>query len=234
MCDNAVMFLRKNIICFAAAAAFCAPAFAQSSASEFSPRQRDALRELFAAFPDAESLRAARAQIGADIKRRAIAMLHGDDSLPAFGAADGATIVEFSDYQCGFCKKMFKVLRAENARIKVVEFPVLGELSVKAARYALAARDQNGYDAFHIALMERGGRLTEDGLEEAAAAAHLDFDRLQRDSENPKISAALQKNRRLAAMLEVRGTPFLIIGDRTVPGAINADRLKNLLNAAAQ
>ena len=224
--------ISRTISCIALATALaCASAFAQT-AEQFSPQQQKLLQELYAAFPEFGELQTLHSHLGADLKRRRLAEAQKELSgldLPEFGEEDGAEVVEFSDYQCGYCKRMFPVLRDENVRVKVVEFPVLGELSVKAARYALAARNQGGYDAFHIALMERGGRLSEDALKETAAAAGLDWERLQKDGDSAEVNAALQRNRQLAAMLEVRGTPFLVVGKRTIPGAINAASLKKIL-----
>ena len=203
---------------------------AQAPSDKLSDEQHQLIRELFSAFPDAESLQSLRARITYTIRQRTIADLHSDSSMPFFCETDGAEVVEFSDYRCGYCKRMFPLLLEEKTRVKVVEFPVLGEMSVRAARLALAARKQGGYADFHIALMQKG-KIDEDAFAEAAAAAGLDFARLQQDADGADISEALQKNRRFASALGVRGTPFLVIGDRTVPGAVNAERLQELLQS---
>ena len=223
---------RAGAVFIMTAAAVCAPVYAQTADEE--TRRAEFLRELYETFPDASSLVALRSNLDAEIRRRAITALRDDESLPSFGAEEGALVVEFSDYNCGYCKRMFPLLRDENVRVKVVEFPVLGAVSAQAARYALAAEKQGGYSAFHIALMERGGRLSEEGIREAADVAGLDWERLQLDSESESVNESLRKNQRLANLLEVRGTPFLVIGERTVPGAVGAERLKQLLTEAAQ
>ena len=107
-------------------------------------RQQETLQALYEAFPDYQSLSGALGKLDGHIdekKGEVLAELHQNLSLPAFGGAEGeeAVVVEFADYQCGYCKRMFSVLRDENVRVKVVEFPILGEISRKAAQYALAA-----------------------------------------------------------------------------------------------
>lgn len=224
---NIKSFLSRTFCAALCAFALGVPAFAQED--EFTPRQQELLNELLQEFGDAESLDALRAEVNARLAARAADMLRHDGSLPEFGPPDGPLVVEFSDYQCGFCKRMFPLLRAENARVKVVEFPVLGPLSAVAARYALAAQKQNLYAEFHTALMEHAGRLSEDALEESAVATGLDLARLEQDLESEDIAAALQTNYRLARMLEVRGTPFMLIAGRPVRGAIDAETLQQFL-----
>ncbi|MBE8158519.1 MAG: DsbA family protein [Betaproteobacteria bacterium] len=200
-----------------------------------SAQQQEALRGLFAAFSSAESLAAARAAVVGEINEKrgeVIAELHGKDSLPTFGGADGekALVVEFSDYQCGYCKRMFGVLRGENVRVKVVEFPILGPISRTASEYALAAEKQNLYAEYHIALMSQG-RLSEEALLKTAKSVGLDVEKLKTDSKSEEVAEKIQENFRMARLLGVRGTPFLVIGDQSVPGAVSKERLREMLNA---
>lgn len=205
----------------------------QQTLSRLSPQQQEAMGELFKAFPDATALGAALAAVNGRIEEEqqvVIAEL-GEKDLPVFGGADGeqASVVEFSDYQCGFCKRMFSVLRDENVRVKVLEFPILGDISRTAAQYALAAEKQGHYAEYHIALMGRPGRLTEDALVETAQTIGLDIDKLKADSQSEEITQKIAENHRLGRLLGVRGTPFLVVGGQAVPGAVNKERLRELL-----
>ncbi|MGI9305809.1 MAG: DsbA family protein [Gammaproteobacteria bacterium] len=200
-----------------------------------SPAQQQALQGLAETLPNTSALAAASARLDDKIRELTVAELQGRD-LPFFGGVkdEQSLVVEFSDYQCGYCKRMFGVLNGENARVRVVEFPVLGDLSRKAASYALAARKQNLYSELHIKLMGRAERLTEDALEHAALEVGLDLEKLRKDSQSEEVTEQLRENFELARALGVRGTPFLVVGDQTSPGALNRERFVALLAQAKE
>ena len=97
-----------------------------------------------------------------------------DPKDPVMGNPDGdVTVVEFFDYQCGYCKSMLKPLLAfaaedGNVRIVMKEFPILGPASIVAAQASLASAKQGKYDAFHTALMGLRGRLDEAAIFQTA------------------------------------------------------------------
>ncbi|MDP6573927.1 MAG: DsbA family protein [Rhodospirillales bacterium] len=166
--------------------------------------------------------------------------LENDPATPFGGNIKGnVTVVEFFDYQCGYCKRVRPVveelLRGDgNIRIVFKEFPILGAPSVIAARAALAAwkQDHGGYNKFHFALMATKGRLSEEKIMAVAAKSGLDVERLRRDMAAPEIDEALQKNFRLAEDLGIRGTPAFVIGKRLVPGAIDLKAFQKLIAEA--
>ena len=201
----------------------------EQAINRVTPAQREAVENLSAKFSTPDALESLGAAVDEITRTRAVGAVQEDDSLPSFGAPAGPTVVEFADYQCGFCKRMLAVLLDSGVHVRVVEYPVLGEMSRTAAKWALAARKQDSYAAFHIALMQRQGRLSEEGLEEVATSLKLDIPKLRADSESPEVEEELQKNFNYGRMLEVRGTPFMIVGDMPVPGAISGDRLAELL-----
>lgn len=166
------------------------------------------------------------------------AALMNDPESPIVGNPNGdITIVEFSDYQCPYCKRAHttvkSVLAADN-KVKLVfkDLPILGEPSRIAAVAALAARAQNKHLAFHDALMEFNGKLDRDRIMEIAASVGLDVAKLQKDMEDPKIKALIDRNMALASALGVRGTPAFVIGNQFVPGAVDADTLKRMISDA--
>ncbi|MBE8158517.1 MAG: DsbA family protein, partial [Betaproteobacteria bacterium] len=184
-------------------------------------------------FPSAALLEAANAAVEGQINEKrgeVIAELQSKDSLPVFGGAAGekALVVEFSDYLCPDCKRMFGVLRQENVRVKVVEFPIFGKLSRTASEYALAAQNQNLYGEYHIALMSQG-RLTEETLLKTAESVGLDVEKLKTDSKSEEVAEKIKENFRMARLLGVRGTPFLVVGDQSVHGAVGQERLREML-----
>jgi protein-disulfide isomerase len=168
------------------------------------------------------------------------AELENDPASPVGGSTSGdVTVVEFFDYQCGYCKRVLPVvqelLRGDgNIRIVFKEFPILGAQSVIASRAALAAWKQgsDAYNNFHFTLMAAKGKLSEAKVMAVATKLGLDVERLRRDMAAPEIDGALQKNFKLAEDLGIRGTPAFVIGDRLVPGAIDLKTFQKLIAEA--
>ena len=157
---------------------------------------------------------------------------------PVSGNPDGdVTLVEFFDYQCGFCKRSLEPvmdLLKSDAGLRIVwkELPVLGPVSRFAARASMAAARQGMYLAFHEAAMETRGNLSEDAVLAIAERVGLDVARLRRDMADPAVEAYLDETRRLADALGITGTPAFVIGDELVPGAVGGARLARLIAEA--
>ncbi|HLS68131.1 MAG TPA: DsbA family protein [Kiloniellales bacterium] len=171
---------------------------------------------------------ASRQQASLDAHREA---LEEDATSPVLGNPVGdVTLVEFFDYQCGYCKQASETLQQlldqdSGVRLVMKEFPILGPASLVAARAALAAERQGGYEALHWALMSHRGQLDEESVLALAAEVGLDRERLRKDMEDPGIQDSLRRNYRLAEALEIRGTPAFIVGDQLLPGAVPLERL---------
>lgn len=149
------------------------------------------------------------------------------------------TVVEFFDYQCGYCKRMLPMLRQlldedKDLRWVFKEFPILGPNSLTASRAALAAwnLDPAKYVAFHAALMGASGGLTEERVLKIAERVGYDEKKLKSGMDSDAVSAEIQTNHRLAETLNIRGTPAFIVGDELVPGAIDLETLRNLIKKA--
>jgi protein-disulfide isomerase len=145
------------------------------------------------------------------------------------------TMVEFFDYNCGFCKRalpdMMSLLGANpNLRFVLKEFPVLGDGSVEAAHVAVAARMQDPtgkkYIEFHQKLL--GGRGAADKARALAVAKEVGFDipRIEKDMDSPEVKATIDEDMKLADALGVNGTPSYVIGNELVVGAVGLDALK--------
>ena len=160
--------------------------------------------------------------------REALERAEGD---PVLGNPDGdVTLVEFFDYQCGYCKSMTsrieKLLDTDkNVRLVLKEFPILGPASVTAARASLAAERQDLYKPFHLALMAMRGRLTDAAIFQTAREVGLNIEKLRQDMKHPAIGAMIERNKQIANALEVRGTPAFVAGNELMPGAVSTDRL---------
>jgi protein-disulfide isomerase len=133
------------------------------------------------------------------------------------------TMVEFFDYNCGWCKKGFpevmSLLQADkNLRFVLKEFPIFGDDSEYAAKAALASERQGKYWKLHLAMFSHAGKITKSTVDEIAAAQGLDMAKLKKDMADPAIEATLSRTRELAQSLAINGTPAFIIDDKLVPG----------------
>ncbi|MGI9423750.1 MAG: DsbA family protein, partial [Hyphomicrobiaceae bacterium] len=150
------------------------------------------------------------------------------------GDKDGdVTIVEYFDYNCGWCKRALnEVTRLTQAdkkvRVVMKEFPIFGEHSEYAARAALASKPQGKYWEFHVALMKER-RVTKDNVMTIAGKVGLDIDKLKVEMEKPKYRDAIRRNQEVATSLGIEGTPGFIIDSTINPGYLPLDRLKTLV-----
>ena len=144
------------------------------------------------------------------------------------------TLVEFFDYNCGYCKKALddvsRLLKAEpELRLVIKDFPVLGPGSVEAAEIATAMRNQakgDKYLQYHAKLMQTRGQI---GKAQALAVAKelgADMDRLARDAASPETRASLQEVMMIADKLQLSGTPTFVLGDEVIVGAVGQDELR--------
>lgn len=169
-------------------------------------------------------------------KQLALALVRMDERDPVMGNPAGdITIYEFSDYNCGYCKRLFATLQSVleedgNVRLVIKEFPILSESSYTAARTALALQKQGKYAPFHIDLMEQRGRIDSQLITKLAGKTGADMTQLASDAQSPEVIGLLQANQRAAQALEIQGTPALIIGETIVPGAISKAEILTLIN----
>jgi protein-disulfide isomerase len=145
------------------------------------------------------------------------------------------TMVEFFDYNCGWCKKGFPEVLSmiesdKDLRFVLKEFPIFGEDSEYAARAAIAAIKQGKYWDLHMAMFKHEGKIAKDSVDEIAASLGLNMDQLKKDMEDPATAEILVRNRNLAESLAINGTPAFIIDDRLVPGYLPKAELASAVN----
>ncbi len=154
------------------------------------------------------------------------------------GNPDGdITLVEFMDYRCGFCKRAFPevaklVSNDPNIRYVIKEFPILGEQSVLASRYAIATQQVAGddvYEEVHNALMAFRGDITPASLERLGDTFGLDNAAITAAMESAEVEAVITKNRELAQKLQISGTPTFIFQDQMVRGYIPLAEMETLI-----
>jgi protein-disulfide isomerase len=149
------------------------------------------------------------------------------------------SVVEYFDYNCPYCKKFAPTLQALSAgdpKIAVIykDWPILGEVSVYAARSALAAQWQGKYLLAHDALMS-GPRLAKDDQVDAVLSrAGVDMSALAKDRalHATEITAQLARIGKEANAMGMQGTPGILIGRLLVPGVAELDELQKLVGAA--
>jgi protein-disulfide isomerase len=160
-----------------------------------------------------------------------------DPGTDAVGATNAdVTIVEYFDYNCPYCKKLtpaLQALLADDHKVAIVykDWPILGDVSVYAARSALAARWQRKYLAAHDALMN-GPRLAQnDQVDATLKRAGIDVDTLKKDqtAHAKDIDALLARNDAEAHALSLRGTPGIVIGRQLLPGIVDLNGLRHLV-----
>jgi protein-disulfide isomerase len=134
------------------------------------------------------------------------------------------TVVEFFDYNCGYCKRglhdVVKLVESDpNVRVVFKELPILSKGSEEAATVALAAKRQGKYWEMHRALLEAKGHVDEAASLRLAEKLGLDMAKLKADMASPEVKAEVAKSEALAKKMGVNGTPHFLVGDRAIPGA---------------
>ena len=160
------------------------------------------------------------------------ALYAGDDIVMGNPEGD-VTLVEFFDYNCGFCERALEHVEAMIAadpdlRVVLKDFPVLGQGSIDAARFGLAAMQQFDSETaieFHTRLMRMRGQANGDNAARLAVALGADPARLEADANGTRVRDILSENFELANDLGLSGTPAWVIGDTVVSGAVGAERL---------
>ena len=147
------------------------------------------------------------------------------------------TVVEFMDYNCGWCKKSIKemqslVAKDKNVRVVMKEFPIFGEGSEYAARAALASVKQGKYWVLHQALFASEGKVTPAVVDQIAQEQGLDVAKLKADMKAADIDAAIKKNQAMAQSLALTGTPAFIVDDKLIPGYTELANLQAMLATA--
>ncbi len=160
-----------------------------------------------------------------------------------FGAAAAAPgrvrIASFSDYFCPYCRVLtgrLAAIAADDSRVTVAwhEVPLLGRASVDAARAALAADLQGAYPAFQARLLSTPFQPTTGFLRRMAGDLGLDADRLLADMDGAAVDRRLREAAAMFAQFGFVGTPGLVVGRTAVSGAVDAPRLRALIDLEAR
>ncbi len=140
------------------------------------------------------------------------------------------TVVEFFDYNCGYCRQTLPELMKlidndKKIKVQFLEFPILAPGSTEASKVAIAAAKQGKYLEFHKAMFA-AGRANKESALKVAEQIGLNMDKVKADSASPETEALITKISEMGKRIFVDGTPTFIIGDKTNPGAVDYDQLK--------
>lgn len=165
------------------------------------------------------------------------AIFNDPSSFVAGNPKGDVTIVEFFDYNCGYCKHTAQplldaVAKDGNVRLILKELPILGPSSVTASHAALAAAKHGKYMDLYKAFYAHKGPLDDEAVFNIAADAGLDIKKLAVEMKDPAIASTITRNEALAEAMQVHGTPAFIIGDEYYPGAKDADTLAEAIKLA--
>jgi protein-disulfide isomerase len=226
-------------------------AAAQEQSSPFTEGERAALRAEIRAYllehPELllEVLREleARQQAETAANDRALIAANADAifddgfSQVAGNPEGGLTVVEFFDYQCGYCRRAHPELTALMAsdgdiRLIVKEMPILGpgsELASRAALATLIAAGPEAYAALHDRLLRLGGEVTDARLDALLTELGHDPAAIRAGMHDPEVDRRLAETRALAETLAISGTPTFVLGDRMLRGYLPPEAMQALL-----
>ncbi len=155
------------------------------------------------------------------------------------------TVVEFLDYNCGWCKKNISAMQElvkkdKNLRVVIKEWPIFGYTSEYAAKAATAAVKQNKYWELHQALFAATLPHGQDDSAEAHAAGEaavdkiakavgIDVAKMKTDMKDPAIMANLVNTTKLSNALKFTGTPGFLINKNVYPGYLELAAMEDAI-----
>ena len=145
--------------------------------------------------------------------------MNNDADTPFVGPKDAkVTVVEFFDYSCGYCHRLFPELKSvvdANADVKFV--------SLAAAKASVAAGKQGKFAEMHNALFGAKERLTKEKIRAIAEEQGLDMTKFDADVNSEEVSKMLGKVSTLANKIQVNGVPVLFVNGEMLQTLSGAD-----------
>ncbi len=166
------------------------------------------------------------------------ALLFDDGHSFVGGNPDGdITIVEFMDYRCGYCKKahpdVASLITADgNIRYIIKEFPILGDASELASRFAIAVKIVGGEAAYkeaHDTLMEFRGEMTNESLGRLATSLGLSAADITVTMNSAEVNQIINDNRLLGQAMQITGTPTFVVQDQMLRGYVPQAQMAQII-----
>ncbi len=144
-------------------------------------------------------------------------------------------IYEFFDYNCGYCRSIYKTLlslikKDNGIKLVLVEFPIFSG-SEEISLIVLASKYQNSYHKLHDKLMKFNGRINKETLLMIARDLDLNIEKLLKDSKNIELTKILKNNKLVGNSFGLNGTPSFIIGKNIIPGAIKKEQFLEIIDS---
>ena len=153
-------------------------------------------------------------------------------ALLARPRAGTVPVTLFTDVACGVCRSFEPLLDAragDTITLMRLPLPLLGEVSVAAARATVAAARQGAGDRMHARLMRSRFQPGPAYLAAMAEGLSLDADRLIADAASDETTLVLAQSRGLAARFRLYATPSMVVGRTAVLGALDGATLDRLI-----
>ncbi|SEK94163.1 Protein-disulfide isomerase [Roseovarius nanhaiticus] len=171
------------------------------------------------------------------IQQHADALFSDENSWVGGNPEGDVTIVEFMDYRCGYCRRAFPeveelIASDGNIRLIVKEFPILGEQSTVASRFAIATLQQLGSDAYkavHDAMMTYKGDMAVPALAGLADDLGLDAEAITAHMDDDSVTQVIDENRALGQALQISGTPSFVMQDQILRGYIPLEGMQEIV-----
>ena len=164
------------------------------------------------------------------------------DVDPAAGPVRGAaaapvTIVEWSDFECPYCKSVLPTLERileeypEQVRLVFRHFPLhaIHPNAQAAAEAGVCAQDLGAFWELHDLMFDEQDTLTVDDLKDKAERAGLDAEAFTTCLEREGIGDRVDADRRAGIEVGVNGTPALFVNGRPLAGAVAYEQLAEVV-----
>ena len=147
-------------------------------------------------------------------------------------------IVEFIDYNCGYCKKNHEIMMNilnENNDIKYIikELPILGESSLLASKFAIIIYLIDGpkiYEKFFDSLMRYNSQLNFEILTKISKKVGSSVENFDSYFNSDEVNNVILRNLSLADKLSIEGTPTFIIENNVIRGFISFDQFQEIID----
>lgn len=195
------------------------------------PKRRDVLAGLVGTLATAGIASPLRAQ-GPEATRVPVELAQEAEALKSAvvlgNPAGDVTMVEFFDYNCGYCKVSARELDAflksdRQVKYVLINLAVLGLASVLAHKVALGFLTMQGpkrYVDLHRRLFALSGPVDGDRALREASALGADRARLIDAANDPRVTAMLKQSVDLADNLGLIATPSLLVGSEAYQGYV--------------
>ena len=231
-----------------AAIAFMGVASMPASAAEFNTEQKqeiesiisdyllenpDLIRQVFTILSQQEAEKQKQAELErAKLAQQALVenqeeLFNAKDQIVLGNPKGDVTLVEFLDYNCGYCKQAFGSMLElmdsdKNLRVVLKEWPILGPQSQEAALVAVGVTKvaPEKYWDFHKAMMTMRGTANKESALRVAEKLNIPRDELEKLYEDTDTRKPIMDAYRLAEALNLNGTPGYVLGDEVIPGYI--------------